>query len=224
MRGDKNITANEVTLSDTEYELIVEDINFRTYSNSKPKVITVREGGNGKVTLSADKNILDTITVTVDNNRITVSGDRSKSYDASEFDLRVNGKVNAFSINGGFELYMDSPSVDSFKGTVNGAVNADMAFGSLNSFSLTVNGACNINLTGETERSKIELNGAGNITAFDFHTVNSSIELNGAGKADVYVTDTLNVGMNGVGSVTYDGDPATVNRDSSSFLGTIKKR
>lgn len=223
MKGDNNVTDNETALSDLEYELVIEDIEFVTSisDNVTPK-ITISEDNDNKVTLSTDKNILDTISITLDGSTIKVKGDKSVKYDISEFDLQVDAKVKAFQINGGFEVDMNVPSVTEFSGVVNGAIDGSMVFGMLDSFSLTINGAGDVSIKGGAEKSSIIINGAGSIEAFEFYTANSEVAINGAGTCNVFATDTLDASVSGVGSITYDGDPKTAN--TSSGIGSITKR
>ena len=221
LKGDKNITGRAAPLTDSEYELVIEDIVFAG-NNSTGRII-IGESLDNTAALETDGNILDTIDISVSDGRITVKGDRAARYDHTQFELRIGAKISGFTINGGFELDMDAPSVTNFSGLVNGAVDARMAFGSLDSFSLNVNGACSISLTGEAERSSILINGAGNIEAFDFRAADSSVTMNGAGSCNVYASETLDISMSGVGSVVYDGSPKTVNT-GAGILGTVRKR
>lgn len=223
LKGDKSIEKSETVLEDIEYTLIVEDIEFTALTrNDNTPAIHINENTSGKVALSTDKNILDTISVTLDGYTILVKGDKSYKYDSSEFNLRIDAKVKAFEINGAFELEMDSPSVTDFSGIINGAIDGNMNFGQLNSFDFTINGAGDIEITGEAEKSTMQINGAASIGAFDLRTTNSELVINGAGACNVYATDTLDASINGVGEVVYDGDPKTVNK--SSGIGSIKER
>lgn len=223
LSGNKSIEKSETALEDIEYTLVVEDIEFtsRIRKDNTP-VISISEDTSSKVSLSTDKNILDTISVTLDGATIMVKGDKSYKYDTSEFDLMINAKVKAFQINGGFELDINVPSVTEFNGTVNGAVDGNMSFAQLDKFELTINGAGSIKIKGEAEKSTILVNGAADIDAFDLRTANSELVINGAGTCNVNATDTLDASINGVGEITYDGDPKTVNR--SAGIGSITKR
>lgn len=223
LKGDNSIEKSETVLEDIEYTLVVEDIEFTALTrNDNTPVIHINEDTSSKVTLSTDKNILDTISVTLDGNTIKVKGDKSYKYDSSEFDLRIDAKVKEFEINGAFELDMDVSSVTEFSGIINGAIDGNMNFGQLNSFNLSINGAGDIEISGEAEKSTILINGAASIGAFDLRTTNSELVINGAGACNVYATDTLDATINGVGEITYDGDPKTVNK--SSGIGSIKER
>lgn len=223
LKGDNSVTDNETALTDLEYELVIEDIEFTaSLKKSVNPQITISEGGGNKVTLSTDKNILDTISITVDGGTIKVKGDKSVKYDISKFDLKIDGKVKAYEINGAFNVDVDAPSVTEFDGVVNGAIDGSMIFGKLDSFSLTINGAGDVSIKGEAEKSSIIVNGAGSIEAFEFYTANSEVAINGAGTCSVYATETLDASVSGVGSITYDGDPKTAN--TSSGIGSITKR
>jgi len=222
LNGDRNVEIKEVSLADSEYRLVIEDIQFTGGRNWSGKIV-IDESLRNEVVLSTDRNILNTINITVDDERIMVRGDRDFRYDSTEFEIRIGAKVNDFAIDGAFELQMDVPSVTEFSGTINGAVDGNMAFGQLDRFSLNINGAGTISIKGESERSAIVINGAGEIRAFDFRTENTDITINGTGTGNVYAANALHVSINGVGNVTYDGNPSTINA-GTGFLSSVKKR
>lgn len=84
-------------------------------------------------------------------------------------------------------------------------------------------GAARIEASGQTKYASISSTGAGKIEANKLHAESAKVTVTGAGHVDVYATRQLDATVSGVGSVTYDGDPAVVNK-SVSGIGTINKK
>ncbi len=84
-------------------------------------------------------------------------------------------------------------------------------------------GASSINLSGQTVTLDLELSGASKADTEKLIAERVTVNLSGAGKANVYASDVLNADVSGAGSVTYTGDPKTVNRNVSG-VGSISKK
>jgi hypothetical protein len=84
-------------------------------------------------------------------------------------------------------------------------------------------GASNINLSGQTVALELELSGASKADTEKLIAERVTVNLSGAGKANVYASDELNAEVSGAGSVTYSGDPKTVNRNVSG-VGSISRK
>jgi hypothetical protein len=70
-----------------------------------------------------------------------------------------------------------------------------------------LNGAGSVELAGHVVEQGIYVNGAGDYRAGDLESQGATVELNGVGNARVWVRDTLDVRIPGVGSVAYYGSP-----------------
>ena len=221
--GNGNVESKEVTLTDGEYTLLVKDIHF--YNHQGRAMITIHEDLDPQIVVKTDENILDTISIAVDESAksITVQGDKKHRYDITSFNIEMGSPVNSIQIDGGFSVDLDLPSVSDFAMVINGAIEGNLLFGSLSTLSLEINGASNLKLEGECVKSTAIINGASNIQAYDFITEDSSIDLSGASNYQVHVTGILDAKINGIGSITYTGSPATVNKNIRG-LGSIGQR
>jgi hypothetical protein len=99
--------------------------------------------------------------------------------------------------------------------TVNGASGAELA--------LTLNGAANLEASGKVGSVTANMNGAGNMDLSHLESESATVTVNGAGNMDVFATRTLVATVNGVGSVTYEGQPADV-KTAINGVGSIKPR
>jgi hypothetical protein len=85
-----------------------------------------------------------------------------------------------------------------------------------------LDGGGSITVSGKVTRQEVEINGLGMYNAEDLVCQEATVEQNGAGMAVVQVSDTLDVTIDGVGSVEYIGDP-TVNKTING-LGAVTQR
>jgi hypothetical protein len=155
------------------------------------------------VTVEGDDNLLPLITTEVKNGTLYL--DSSKGY-SSKKPIMVHISVpdiNALTSSGAGEF------------TVKNLKNDAMKF--------DTSGAATINVAGETKTLKIKMSGAGSVQAGDLKAVDVDVTMSGAGSADVYASSKLDANISGAGSVTYAGDPPTVNKNVSG-IGSIAKK
>ena len=85
------------------------------------------------------------------------------------------------------------------------------------SMDCTINGAGSIDLKGNCDKLRCTINGAGSMDLRDFKAKEARAELNGAGKCSVFATDRVYGIVNGVGVITYYGNPGQVNSHLSGI-------
>jgi hypothetical protein len=84
-------------------------------------------------------------------------------------------------------------------------------------------GASEISVEGRVTELEATLTGASKLNAKSLQTQNATLSLIGASDADITVTDTLKVSVIGAGSLTYSGDPKTVEQEVTG-AGSIRHR
>ncbi len=73
---------------------------------------------------------------------------------------------------------------------------------------VTLSGVGNFYLTGPfQDYLEIELNGVGNVEAYDLPVYNANVDINGTGNVEVRAKDLLEVDIDGLGNVYYQGHP-----------------
>ncbi|MDR0821658.1 MAG: DUF2807 domain-containing protein [Oscillospiraceae bacterium] len=89
---------------------------------------------------------------------------------------------------------------------------------------ISSSGTMNLTVPDVIEKDKMAfvLEGVGNIKATNLHLVNAVIDISGVGGGEVYVTNTLDVKIDGVGEVTYFGNPKNVTKDIT-ITSTVKQ-
>jgi len=84
-------------------------------------------------------------------------------------------------------------------------------------------GAASIKAAGKVKSATISSSGAGDIDANRLQSETARVTVAGAASVSVYATEQLDVSVSGVGSVTYGGNPKTVNK-SVSGIGSVNKK
>ena len=92
-----------------------------------------------------------------------------------------------------------------------------------NQIGLDSDGAASLDASGTTRFIAIGQTGAGKIDTSNLHAEKAQVTVSGASAIDVYATEQLDVDISGVASVTYSGNPKTVNKHISG-IGSINPR
>lgn len=153
--------------------------------------------------IEADDNILPLIKTEVHDGVLSVSN--QESYNSSRpVTLRITlPKLLSISSHGAGKINLADADSDDLK--------------------IESTGAATIDAAGKAKSLTISSTGAGNIQAGELRAEKAKISMTGAGNVDVYASEQLDVSVSGVGSVSYGGNPKTVNKNVSGF-GSVKKK
>ncbi|MDI1323833.1 MAG: DUF2807 domain-containing protein [Algoriphagus sp.] len=81
----------------------------------------------------------------------------------------------------------------------------------------------NVTLSGKVETIDLKNNGLGNVDASDLKTQYMTLNSNGIGNVEVYCEKEISITANGIGKVTYSGDPEVKKLDRSG-IGKVEKK
>ena len=153
--------------------------------------------------IEADDNILPLIKTDVRDGVLYVTVE--KSYDPSKaVRLRISlPELTAASSRGAGEV------------TIQDAQSDDLKIESM--------GAASIRAAGKVKNATISSSGAGDIDTNRLQAEKARVTVAGAASVNVYASEQLDVSVSGVGSVTYSGNPKTVNK-SVSGIGSVSKK
>jgi len=84
-------------------------------------------------------------------------------------------------------------------------------------------GAASVNASGKAKSITVSSTGAGDIVTSRLQAAKAKVTVSGAASINVFASDQLDVSVSGVGSVTYSGNPKTVNKNVSG-LGSVNKK
>jgi hypothetical protein len=153
--------------------------------------------------IEADDNILPLIKTDVRDGVLYVTSE--KSYNPSRaVTLRISlPELTAVSSRGAGEVTIQDAKSDDLK--------------------IESTGAASIKAAGKVKNATISSSGAGDIDANRLQAEKARVTVAGAASVSVYATEQLDVSVAGVGSVTYGGNPKTVNK-SVSGIGSVNQK
>jgi hypothetical protein len=159
--------------------------------------------GKPALIISADENLLPLI-------KTVVSGGT----------LTIDSKDN-FSTAKNIKVILSSPSLSGVELTGGNDFTASQLSGQ--SLNVESTGASDINLSGSVTNLAATLTGASKLKAKSFPVQNCTLALVGASEADVTVSGAFKVSVTGASSVTYAGNPKTVDKEVTG-AGSIKQQ
>jgi hypothetical protein len=90
------------------------------------------------------------------------------------------------------------------------------------SLAVSFSGAGNLKADGSVRNLTLDLAGVGSIDTRELHAESAKVNAGGVGSVKVWASEHLDASVGGVGSLTYYGDPKTVNT-SGGGLGSISR-
>lgn len=174
--------------------------------------LILTQGETESLQITAEKNLLpklssdtvgDTLTLGFEDSfwRAALIPTRPITYTLTVVDLEK------ITIEGAGNLEMDGLTTASLAIELNGAGQITIDDIHADSLVVHISGTGNINLSGKAVDQTITIDGAGNVQSENLETTNTSFTINGIGNGTVWATESLNIQINGGGSVGYYGDP-----------------
>ena len=170
----------------------------------------------------------------VDNLIITESNGKLKIYQDSKFSIKNKSKKN-------LTIYISSPSINEIdvegvgNWTMKGIVKADNlkidfeGVGNLEALELqsiniiaSYEGVGNLTLGGTTDVIEVKSEGVGSINTQKLIAKDVIVRSSGVGSVKCYASNSVDIINNGVGTITYYGNP-TVKNVKNSGVGKIKE-
>jgi hypothetical protein len=143
---------------------------------------------------------------------VSGSGSLEAEIDAADVDADVSG-------SGDMEL---KGKCKSFSSDISGSggVRLELAIAGEADFDLS--GSGKVEATGTAQTVKAGITGSGKIYASSLETDKCTVRISGSGDVEISVKTELDARISGSGSVSYKGNPARVNADSSGS-GKVRK-
>ena len=179
---------------------------FSTVSNSGPVSVHIEVGKAQTVSVSGNDELVADLQTEVVGNELRLHMKRDTTTFNSHHDsLRVTitmPQLTAFSMAGAGEIVVTHMSGDSL----------DVSFA----------GAGTFKADGSVKNLKLNVGGVGSIDTRELHADNANVNVGGVGSVKVWAGTRLDAAVGGVGSLTYYGDPKTVNTNGGG-LGSISR-
>ena len=142
---------------------------------------------------------------------IEISAPKQTNFSAEKFEVTVYANIEEVEISGGIELEMNAAASKKVDLDIKGGAKVYVYNIDAKSVGIDIAGAADLNLLGKTEVFEIELAGAGSIDAKSLVSEKAEVKISGAGTAELSVISELLTDIDGVGTLTYYGDPLLKN-------------
>ena len=171
-----------------------------------------------KVKAPAD-NYIDDLVVDVDANSLQLSVKRSY-LNLNRMELHIGfSNLKELHVEGGITLSTEGfVSVDDLNLHVEGGAKGDLRL-KARSLEVVSNGGMVFDLSGVTDKLSVKMAGAGHVNARELTAKEVFFRIEGLGFGSVHATELLDVRIEGMGKVTYVGDPET--RRIVNGLGSV---
>lgn len=212
------VGSGNVVTRDTE----VGDFNEVTFNGSAQVYLV--QGDTTGVTMQGEDNVLDTYTITTENDSLFIGSARMGLFDVIPTkDVVITiylTDIDTLSLNGAAKIQSDRLQTDDLVIEIDGATDLTLDMFA-DSVTTELNGAGSIELLGNVEQMTTDINGAASFNAKDMRSRECTVTINGAGSAQVNCSNKLTATINGTGSIEYLGDP-TLEQEVNG-VGSIKQ-
>lgn len=186
--------------------------------------IIYTQSNNLSVRAEGDKEMIDNLNITEENGKLKISHYKK---------LRVKNKKN-------LTIYISSPTISEIEiegvgnWNMKGKIKADdmkIEFDGVGNFEaldlesknikISCEGVGNLKLGGITDFLEMKSEGVGNINTQNLKAKKAIVKSSGIGSVKCFASENIDINNDGVGSITYYGNP-TVKNIKSSGVGKIK--
>ena len=193
---------------------------FNQISVDGSSTLIITQGDKESLTVEADDNLMPYIKTNVSNNTLKIYNNPILPTKTIKYYLTVKD-INSINYLGSGNIRSNNLKVNSLKIKVDGAGNTNLTNLSADTLKILITGAGNIISSGNANNQDIYTSGAGNYIGNNLTSKTATITMYGTGKAIIKVSTTLNAKINGVGQISYIGDPKLTQLITGP--GTIKQ-
>ena len=170
--------------------------------------VLLTQGNEQEVFLDVDSNLLDQISIEVQNEVLIVGINRENFVRPTKINLHVTYvDLDRISSSGASKIFASNPvTTESLHISLSGATDINLEM-NVKELTTSVSGASNVNFSGKSTDHFAEMNGAGSFQAENLITDYTKISLSGAGVVYVHAKQKLDANVSGVGNVYYAGEP-----------------
>lgn len=190
-------------------KLEFENISFTNTENAKIYIVPSDET---KVEASYPGGMHEhNFRISVREGKVEISTPKQTNFKAEKFEIKIFANIEEIEISGGIEVEMDAFKSKRIDLDIKGGAKVYVYNISATDVEIDIAGAADIDLFGTAELFEIELAGAGSIDAKNLVSKKAEVKISGAGAAELSVTEELLADVDGVGTLTYYGDPVLKN-------------
>lgn len=240
MKGNGQLVTHTIDIADYD------EINF---ANASMTINYAQSADAPMLTVTTDGNIYDMFEFRTKNNTLEIRAKedfRRTRFRPTEFTVTTNSSVlKEVNVSGHSDFFLKSALTTeslnfniSGSGTINlgdtvnisgllatgisGSAKLNTTHVRAKEYKAKISGSGTLNLNGVIERASFHISGSGDVRAFGCEIADMECRISGSGDVEATVTNSIDVGVSGSGSVKYKGNPGTINK-SISGLGSVKK-
>jgi len=169
--------------------------------------VTIKQEGKREIKISAEENLLSKVMTKIKKEKLIIS---VKKWPQDTNPPKINitmEEISELQSEGSSHIKSENAiRADSLFLEVGGAGKINLQV-SAEKIKTKLSGSGIFILTGRTSSHDVNIDGSGQIAAFDLAAENTSINLSGAGEVQVNVSRKLDVTIRGIGYVKYKGKP-----------------
>lgn len=208
------------------YQTREEDVSgFNRISIEAFGEILISQGSEESLVIEAPRDYLRYITAEVEDDTLLIGTRRGfigAPVQRVTYTITVKD-LEAISLSGAGAIKMESLESGNFEVNLSGAGSVEIDDLQADNLNISLSSAGAIVIAGEVDSQDINLSGVGSYEGGDLKSSKASINLSGAGSAIVWVEESLDVNVSGVGSVSYYGNPESVTQNISG-LGSVNSK
>ena len=177
----------------------------------------IQDGSEG-LTVQVDDNLVKYLEIEV-SGRDLVIGEKSGVILEPSQPIRYIIHVKDLSrleISGAGQVMLAALSGEKLSVEISGLGIIELEDAQLESLGVGISGEGSAQVAGAAERLDLDISGAGEFQAPDFQVQSARLSLSGAGRAELWVEESLNIDISGVGSVRYYGSPSLMQQTSGA--------
>ncbi|MGB7181361.1 MAG: head GIN domain-containing protein [Burkholderiaceae bacterium] len=195
------------SLTATSIDDVRQPGSFDRLSVGIPAQVNVVLGSKSEVRLSAEKQVLDSLAVSVADGELQIRSTKGYSTQQAVNIVVMTPSLKAVNGHGAVSLQIDKLHADNF--IVRGADSADIQLNDVNLRVLMsdLSGSSSMTLAGQVASQQVKLSDSASYDAENLTGQSAVLKVSGAADAVVRVSDQLDVTIKGAGSVEYIGDP-----------------
>lgn len=142
---------------------------------------------------------------------IEISVPKQTNFSVEKFEVTIFANIEEIEISGGIEIEMNAEASRKIDLDIKGGASLYVYNIAADHVEIDVAGAASMDLSGKAEVLELELAGAGSIDAKSLVCKKAEVKISGAGTSELSVKDELLADIDGVGTLTYYGDPVLKN-------------
>lgn len=163
--------------------------------------------GEPAISIEADENLIPYIITNVNGEQLEINTN-NVHLDGEKLAITIYyDDLEELKVSGAIELSTQQTlHSNKFKLDVTGAAKGEIDI-DVNELRVEISGGAELVLVGTADAAEYEINGAGEIDAFDLKTDEAMVDIAGAGEINLFAEKELDVEISGAAEVNYKGSP-----------------